>query len=118
LKDPHEELADLLTEFRVAGKRLHFAGGLLGHWAVWTKRAVELLAERLAEEGEVIEEAPPLQFSASSKSRRSGTTWFQQADGSWSHRAPMSRADLSARHSGFFASAPASTSAFFKQPIP
>ena len=36
-------VADLLTEFRVAGKRLHFAGGLLGHWAVWTKRAVELL---------------------------------------------------------------------------
>jgi dihydrodipicolinate synthase/N-acetylneuraminate lyase len=38
-------VADLLTEFRVAGKRLHFAGGLLGHWAVWTKRAVELLDE-------------------------------------------------------------------------
>jgi dihydrodipicolinate synthase/N-acetylneuraminate lyase len=38
-------VADLLTEFRVAGKRLHFAGGLLGHWAVWTKRAVELLTE-------------------------------------------------------------------------
>jgi dihydrodipicolinate synthase/N-acetylneuraminate lyase len=38
-------VADLLTEFRVAGKRLHFVGGLLGHWAVWTKRAVELLEE-------------------------------------------------------------------------
>jgi dihydrodipicolinate synthase/N-acetylneuraminate lyase len=38
-------VADLLTEFRVAGKRLHFAGGLLGHWAVWTRRAVELLAD-------------------------------------------------------------------------
>lgn len=38
-------VADLLTEFRVAGKQLHFSGGLLGHWAVWTKRAVELLAE-------------------------------------------------------------------------
>ena len=38
-------VADLLTEFRVSGKRLHFAGGLLGHWAVWTKRAVELLEE-------------------------------------------------------------------------
>ena len=36
-------VADLLTEFRVSGKRLHFAGGLLGHWAVWTSRAVELL---------------------------------------------------------------------------
>jgi dihydrodipicolinate synthase/N-acetylneuraminate lyase len=43
-------VADLLTEFRVgAGSAgnvsIHFAGGLLGHWAVWTKRAVELLAE-------------------------------------------------------------------------
>ena len=46
-------VADLLTEFRVstgsgsdrASVAIHFAGGLLGHWAVWTKRAVELLAE-------------------------------------------------------------------------
>lgn len=37
-------VADLLTEFRLAdGLKLQFAGGLLGHWAVWTKRAVELL---------------------------------------------------------------------------
>lgn len=37
-------VADLLTEFRLGdGKTLHFAGGLLGHWAVWTKRAVELV---------------------------------------------------------------------------
>lgn len=37
-------VADLLTEFRLDdGKNLHFAGGLLGHWAVWTKRAVELV---------------------------------------------------------------------------
>ncbi|MFN0122493.1 MAG: dihydrodipicolinate synthase family protein [Blastocatellia bacterium] len=40
-------VADLLTEFRVgtdAGPvSLRFAGGLLGHWAVWTRRAVELL---------------------------------------------------------------------------
>jgi dihydrodipicolinate synthase/N-acetylneuraminate lyase len=40
-------VADLLTDFRFdsAGERVsvHFAGGLLGHWAVWTKRAVELL---------------------------------------------------------------------------
>lgn len=37
-------VSDLLTEFRLAGGvKLQFAGGLLGHWAVWTKRAVELL---------------------------------------------------------------------------
>ena len=38
---------DLLTEFavRTAGglKRLRIAGGLLGHWSVWTSRAVDLL---------------------------------------------------------------------------
>lgn len=42
-------VADLLTEFRLrAGNRtinLRFSGGLLGHWAVWTRRAVELLEE-------------------------------------------------------------------------
>ncbi len=40
-------VADLLTEFRVADGggtiAIQIAGGLLGHWAVWTKRAVELL---------------------------------------------------------------------------
>ena len=36
---------DLLTPFRVAGRTLRMVGGLLGHWAVWTRRAVELLDE-------------------------------------------------------------------------
>lgn len=40
-------LLDLLTEHVVATdageRRLRFAGGLLGHWAVWTRRAVEQL---------------------------------------------------------------------------
>jgi dihydrodipicolinate synthase/N-acetylneuraminate lyase len=40
-------VADLLTEFRFPKSKasVRFAGGLLGHWAVWTKRAVELLAQ-------------------------------------------------------------------------
>ena len=42
-------VADLLTDVPVvAGGRAytrHFVGGLLGQWAVWTKRAVEMLAE-------------------------------------------------------------------------
>jgi dihydrodipicolinate synthase/N-acetylneuraminate lyase len=38
-------VADLLTPFRVGGKTLRIVGGLLGHWSVWAKRAVELLAE-------------------------------------------------------------------------
>ncbi len=36
-------VADLLTDFDIGGTRLRFAGGLLGQWAVWTRRAVELL---------------------------------------------------------------------------
>jgi dihydrodipicolinate synthase/N-acetylneuraminate lyase len=42
-------LADLVTPyvFKITGRsqERHIAGGLLGHWAVWTKRAVELLKE-------------------------------------------------------------------------
>lgn len=46
-------VADLLTEFRLRARdrsvNLRFSGGLLGHWAVWTRRAVELL--QLVQEG-------------------------------------------------------------------
>ena len=34
-------LLDLLTEFAFGEARVRIAGGLLGHWAVWTRRAVE-----------------------------------------------------------------------------
>ena len=37
-------LIDLLTTYEFGGERIRFAGGLLGHWAVWTKKAVEQLA--------------------------------------------------------------------------
>jgi len=53
-------ILDLLTtfKFRVAGKPvcLRIVGGLLGHWAVWTKRAVEMLQEihRVVESGSPI----------------------------------------------------------------
>jgi dihydrodipicolinate synthase/N-acetylneuraminate lyase len=36
---------DLLSQFQFGGQTLHFAGGLLGHWAVWTSRAVGLHRE-------------------------------------------------------------------------
>jgi len=36
-------IPDLLADFRLKQGTFHFAGGLLGQWAVWTKRAVELL---------------------------------------------------------------------------
>ncbi|MBM3188017.1 MAG: dihydrodipicolinate synthase family protein [Chloroflexi bacterium] len=39
-------LADLLTEYQIATplgrKTARIVGGLLGHWAIWTRRAVEL----------------------------------------------------------------------------
>jgi hypothetical protein len=40
-------VADLLTPFEPASGKppLRFAGGLLGQWAVWTRRAVELLQQ-------------------------------------------------------------------------
>jgi dihydrodipicolinate synthase/N-acetylneuraminate lyase len=34
---------DLLTPYRFGGRTLRIVGGLLGHWAVWTRKAVELL---------------------------------------------------------------------------
>ncbi len=36
---------DLLTEYRFEGVAQRIAGGLLGHWSVWTRRAVELLEQ-------------------------------------------------------------------------
>jgi dihydrodipicolinate synthase/N-acetylneuraminate lyase len=40
-------VTDLLADYRIPGisgtESIGFSGGLLGHWAVWTRRAVELL---------------------------------------------------------------------------
>jgi dihydrodipicolinate synthase/N-acetylneuraminate lyase len=36
-------VTDFLTPYRIAGKERRIVGGLLGHWSVWTRRAVELL---------------------------------------------------------------------------
>ena len=39
-------VADLLAELDFGGSRaVSFSGGLLGQWAVWTRKAVDLLAE-------------------------------------------------------------------------
>jgi dihydrodipicolinate synthase/N-acetylneuraminate lyase len=35
-------VVDLLTEFRFGAVKRRIVGGLLGHWAVWTRNAVEL----------------------------------------------------------------------------
>ena len=36
-------LLDLLAAYDLQGEQIRFSGGLLGHWAVWTKNAVEHL---------------------------------------------------------------------------
>lgn len=36
-------VTDFLTPFRFGGQERRIVGGLLGHWSVWTRRAVELL---------------------------------------------------------------------------
>ena len=36
-------VADLITSWRFGQRRVQLSGGLLGHWSVWTRRAVELL---------------------------------------------------------------------------
>jgi len=36
-------VTDLMTPFCFGGETVRIVGGLLGHWAVWTKRAVEML---------------------------------------------------------------------------
>jgi len=38
-------VADFLTPYRFNGRERRIVGGLLGHWSVWTKRAVELLEQ-------------------------------------------------------------------------
>ncbi len=38
-------VTDLLTPYRFAGQERRIVGGLLGHWSVWTRRAVELLQQ-------------------------------------------------------------------------
>jgi dihydrodipicolinate synthase/N-acetylneuraminate lyase len=35
-------IADLITDWTFSGRKLRFTGGLLGHWAVWTRKAVDL----------------------------------------------------------------------------
>jgi len=35
-------VGDLLTDWNFHGRRIRFTGGLLGHWAVWARKAVDL----------------------------------------------------------------------------
>jgi dihydrodipicolinate synthase/N-acetylneuraminate lyase len=46
-------LVDLLTKFDFGGQSIKFAGGLLGHWAVWTKTAVSHLTRAKQHENSI-----------------------------------------------------------------
>jgi len=75
---------DLLTEYVLetpAGtRRTRMAGGLLGHWAVWTKRAVELLEEikRTVREGGAI---PPNLLTLGEQITECNAAFFDAAHG-------------------------------------
>ncbi len=46
-------LIDLLTRWNFGGNTLRIVGGLLGHWAVWTSKAVEHLAFAKSSDGQI-----------------------------------------------------------------
>ena len=68
-------VADFLTPFRVRGKERRIVGGLLGHWSVWTRRAVELL-ERCRHA-----DATPELLSLSVEVTDSNAAFFDAANG-------------------------------------
>ncbi len=48
-------IPDLLTSYQLKNATVHFRGGLLGQWAVWSRRAVELLEKIHAGSGRTTE---------------------------------------------------------------
>ncbi len=69
-------LLDLLTRFDFGrGRTLRFAGGLLGHWAVWTSRAVEHL--RMSRAGDV----SPAMLTLAQQITDSNAALFDAANG-------------------------------------
>jgi len=71
-------VTDLLTEFRVGGEALRIRGGLLGHWAVWTHRAVELLGRlrTIADSGAAI---PPELLTLAAQTTDANAALFDAA---------------------------------------
>jgi dihydrodipicolinate synthase/N-acetylneuraminate lyase len=57
-------IIDLLTEYAVGSARLRVVGGLLGHWACWTRRAVEHLERCKALRGADVVPAEMLTLAA------------------------------------------------------
>ena len=76
---------DLLTEYRAPGPTgdlvsVRFRGGLLGHWAVWTRRAVELL-ERIHGINESGAPIPPEILTLAAQVTDSNAAVFDAANG-------------------------------------
>jgi dihydrodipicolinate synthase/N-acetylneuraminate lyase len=69
-------LADLLTEYRFGETRLRIVGGLLGHWSVWTRKAVELLEEAHRSKG-----ATPEMLTRAVQITDSNAAFFDAANG-------------------------------------
>ncbi len=72
---------DLLTPFRVGDRPVvRIVGGLLGQWAIWTRRAVELHAEchRIATSGSPV---PPELLSTAAQLTEANAAIFDAAHG-------------------------------------
>ena len=71
---------DLLSRWDLGEHALHFAGGLLGHWAVWTSRAAELLAkvQALRESGAAV---GPEWFTLAEQTTDANAALFDAANG-------------------------------------
>lgn len=69
-------LIDLLTEYRFGQTRLRIVGGLLGHWSVWTRKAVELLGEAHRASG-----ASPELLTRAAQITDSNAAFFDAANG-------------------------------------
>lgn len=71
---------DLLTWYQFGQTRLRIRGGLLGHWAVWTRCAVHLLnrARSIAENGEAI---PSEWLTMAAQVTDSNAAFFDVANG-------------------------------------
>ncbi len=70
-------VTDLLTEYRFGSTRQRIVGGLLGHWAVWTRKAVELLEDVRQVTGPV----PPGLLSRAIEVTDSNAAFFDAANG-------------------------------------
>ncbi len=73
-------LVDLLTTFDFGHTTVRIAGGLLGHWAVWTRRAVGQLeaVKRLRESGEPL---PPSMLTLAQQITDSNAAIFDPGNG-------------------------------------